>query len=67
MKKRKQKYFNNYFQTNVKNIKNTWERIKSIISLKSKYSESPKSIKTKHGETITNPKLIVDNFDNFFC
>ena len=67
MKKRKQKYFNNYFQTNVKNIKNTWNRIKSIIYLKAKYSESLKSIKAKHGETITNPKLTADNFDNFFC
>ena len=62
IKESKQKYFNNYFQNNVKNIKNTWKGIKSIISLKAKDSESPKIIKTKHGETITDPKLIADNF-----
>ena len=58
----KQKYFHNYFQNNVKNIKNTWKGIKSTIYLKAKDSESPKIIKTKYGETITDPKLIADNF-----
>ena len=28
IKESKQRYFNNYFQNNVKNIKNTWKRIK---------------------------------------
>ena len=51
----------------MKNIKNTCKGIKSIISLKAKDSECPKIIKTKHGETITDPKLIADNFNNFFC
>ena len=51
----------------MKNIKNTWEGIKSIISLNAKNSESPKIIKTEHGETITNPELIPDNFKKFFC
>ena len=51
----------------MKNIKNTWKGIKSIISLKAKDSESPNITKTKHGETITDPKLIADNFINFFA
>ena len=38
------------------------EGIKSNISLKAKDSLSPKIIKTKNGETITDPKLIADNF-----
>ena len=46
----------------MKNIKNTWKEIKSTIYLKAKDSESPKIIKTKYGETITDPKLIADNF-----
>ena len=51
----------------MKNIKNTWKGIKSIISPKAKDAESPKIIKTKHGETITDTKLIADNLNNFFC
>ena len=51
IKESKQKYFNNYFQNNMKNIKITLNGIKSIISLKAKYLESPKIIKTKIGET----------------
>ena len=51
----------------MKNIKNTWKGIKSIISSKAKDAESPKIIKTKHGETITDTKLIADNLNNFFC
>ena len=42
------------------------EGIKSNISLKAKDSQSPKIIKTKNGETITDPKLIADNFFFFF-
>ena len=52
--------------TNMKNVMNTWNEIKSIISLKAKDSESSKIIKTKYGETITDPKLIADNINNFF-
>ena len=51
----------------MKNIKNTWKRIKSIIYLKAKDSESPKIIKTKHGETITDPRLPSNKSNNFFC
>ena len=51
IKESKQKYFNNYFQNNMKNIKITLNGIKSIISLKAKDLESPKIIKTKIGET----------------
>ena len=66
IKESKQKYFNNYFQNNVNNIKNTSKGIKWIISLKAKDSEIPKIIKTEHGETFTDTKLIADNFNSFF-
>ena len=46
----------------MKNINNTWKGIKWINSLKAKDLEYPKTIKTKNGETITDPKLIADNF-----
>ena len=67
IKEGKQKYFNKYFQNNVENIKNTLKGIKSIISLKAKDSDSSKIIKAKYGETISDPKLIVDNFNIFFA
>ena len=34
MKKSKQNYFAKYFESNIKNLKNEWKAIKSIISLK---------------------------------
>ena len=36
IKESKRKYYNDYFRSNLKNIKNTWKGIKSIISLKCK-------------------------------
>ena len=43
----KRKYHNDYFRTNLKNIKNTLKGIKLIISLKCKDSDIPKMIKDK--------------------
>ena len=51
----------------MENIKNTLKGIKSIISLKAKDSDSSKIIKAKYGEAISDPKLIVDNFNIFFA
>ena len=51
----------------MKNFKNTQKGIESIISLRAKDSVYPKIIKTIHGETITYPKLIADNFNNIFA
>ena len=50
----------------LENIKNMWKVTKSTISLKIKDSESPKIIKSKNAETISDPKLIADNFNIFF-
>ena len=32
IKESKRKYYNDYFRTNLKNIKNNWKGIKSIVS-----------------------------------
>ena len=40
MKKSKQNYFTECFESNIKNLKNTWKGIKSIISLKHSASSS---------------------------
>ena len=36
LKQSKNSYYNNYFRSNINNIKNTWKGIKSIISLNTK-------------------------------
>ena len=75
IKESKRKYYDDYFRTNLKNIKNTWKGIKSIISLKSKNSDIPKIIKDKD-TFLTGPKDIANSFSNkysnrysnkFFC
>ena len=44
MKKSKQAYYDKYFQKNWNNMKNTWEGIKSVISLKSVASNVPTTL-----------------------
>ena len=41
--------------------------IKSIISLKAKESESPKTILNNKGEVLTNPIDIASSFNDIFC
>ena len=55
LKQSKKCYYNSYFRNNINNIKNTWKGIKSIISLNSKKSESPKIILNNKGKFLTNP------------
>ena len=59
--------YNNYFRNNINNIKNTWNGIKSIISLDIKESESPNVILNNKGEFLTNTNDIANQFNNFFC
>ena len=40
MKKSKQNYFTKFFENNLKNLTNTWKGIKSIIYLKSSFSNN---------------------------
>ena len=47
MNESKQNYFTKYFKSNIKNLKNTWKGIKSIISLKNSASSSPNCINFK--------------------
>ena len=63
----KKPYYNNYFRNNINNIKNTWKGIKSIISLNTKESESPKILLSNKGEFLTNPNDITNQLNNIFC
>ena len=66
IKESERKYYNDYSRANLKNIKNTWKGIKSIISLKCKGSDIPKIIKDKY-TFLTAPKDIGNSFSKFFC
>lgn len=55
-----------YFKNDIKDLKGTWNRIKSIISLKAKESESSKTFLNNKGEVLTNSLDIASSFDIFF-
>ena len=63
MKKRKQAYCDKYLKKNWNNIKNTWKRIKSLISLKTVASSVPAVLTLHNGDTVTNPYDIVSTFN----
>ena len=67
MKKRKQAYYDKYFERNWNNIKNTWKGIKSLISLKTVASHVPTVLSLDNGGTITNHYDIANTFNNYFA
>ena len=67
MKKSKQVYYENYFERNWNNIKDTWKGIKSIISLKTVESNVPTVLSLDNVDTITNPCDIANSFNNYFA
>ena len=54
-----------YLKNNTKDMKNTWNEIKSIIFLKTSESKSLKAIVNSKGEFLTNPKDVANSFNNF--
>ena len=64
MKKSKQNYFTKYFESNIKNIKNTWKGIKIII-LKNSASSSP-NLLNFNNELTSDPFRIANVFNNYF-
>ena len=67
MKRSKQACYDEYFETNWYNIKNTWKGIKSLISLKSVASNVPAVPSLDNGYTITKSYDIVNTFNNYFA
>ena len=65
MKRSKTNYYNLYFGINWNNLKNTWKKIKSILSIKPNPSDIPKILNT-NDSTITNPVEIANVFSNYF-
>ena len=54
-----------YLKNNTKDMKNTWNKIKSIIFLKTSESKSLKAIVNSKGEFLTNPRDVANSFNNF--
>ena len=67
IKKRKQAYYDKYFERNWNNIKNTWKGIKSLISLRTVASHVSTVLSLDNGDTITNPYDIANIFNNYFA
>ena len=65
MNKSRMNYYNHYFKTNWDNIKNTWKGIKSISSINSNPTNTPK-ILVSNDTTSTEPIEIANTFKNFF-
>ena len=65
MKKSKQNNLTKHFESNIKNLKNTWKGIKSIISLKRSASSSP-NLLNFNNELRSDPLKIANVFKNYF-
>ena len=66
LKKSKTNYYNQYFEANMNNIKNTWKGIKSILTIKNTSSDFPKCL-SSNGSTFTNQVEISNIFNNYFA
>ena len=67
MKKRKQAYYEKYFERNWNNITKQWKGIKSVISLKNVAFSVTTVLSLDSGDTITNPCDIANAFNNYFA
>ena len=67
MNKSKQAYYDKYFEKKWNNTKNTWKKIKSLIFLRTEASSVPTVLSLENGDTITNPYVIANTFNNYFA
>ena len=65
LKKAKERYFTNFFNENIKDIKKTWKGTKTLVLMKQKSNDTP-SLITKDEKNINDPVSIANTFDNFF-
>ena len=65
MEKSKQNYYEQLFKNNLKNLKNRWKGIRSLIAIKNS-SASNMHMLTHKGATVTDPLHIVNIFNDYF-
>ena len=66
LKKSKTNYYNQYFEANMNNIKNTWKGIKSILTIKNISSDFSKCF-SSNGFSFTNKVEISNIFNDYFA
>ena len=64
MKNSKQNYFTKYFENNLKNLKNTWKGIRSVIYEKLFFKFS--NVTSYQNDNIDNIERIANIFNNYF-
>ena len=62
----KKSFYNNYFNANKDNIKETWKGIKQLITLKTNTCSTPTTLRIGN-TTITDTKSIANEFNNYFA
>ena len=62
----KKSFYNNYFNTNKDNIKETWKGIKQLITLKKAAYSTPTTLKIGNTK-ITDTKSIANEFNKYFA
>ena len=65
-KRSKKNYYSAYFEKNLKNMKNTWKGINSLISIKNDTSSTPSSIFSNNSH-LSEPTSIANAFNSYFC
>ena len=65
IKKTKNKYYSNLLENNRGNQKKTWQIIRGLSSIGTKDNSIPRII--HEGIELTNPSVIADFFNNYFC
>ena len=65
IKKSKKKYYKEYFENNISNMKKTWQGIKEIINMNNKSGPQINQLNYK-GKLVDNNKDIANNFNDFF-
>ena len=59
------KYLQDFFAKNIKNIKNTWKGIKSVIRINSSNRNQPSSLLVNN-KLVSEPKLVAETFNEYF-
>ena len=65
LKTAKEKYFTNFFNENIQDIKKVCKDVKTLVSMKQKNNGIP-SLITKDEKYINDPVSIANTFNNFF-
>ena len=66
LKRAKEKYFTEFFNENIKDIKKTWIGIKSLVSMKHKNNDTP-SISRNDEKYFNDPMTIANTFNHIIC